>query len=122
MTGVQNSLTGLYQTIEARLALYKPLASLQGRLDLVLAQAAPVDPLASHLAAGPLVSAPTLAIAASKPDVHELIWSSTLVVCRLSYLSMISLQNGNNSVSHSLHLCIPNCQAVLGVHNSVHED
>ena len=56
VAGVQNSLTGLYQTIEARLALYKPLASLQGRLDLVLAQAAPVDPLASHLAAGPLVS------------------------------------------------------------------
>lgn len=56
MAGVQGSLTGLYQTIEARLALYKPLASLQGRLDLVLAQAAPVDPLASHLADGPMVS------------------------------------------------------------------
>ena len=54
--GVQGSLTGLYQAIEARLALYKPLVSLQGRLDLVLAQTAPVDPLASHLAAGPLVS------------------------------------------------------------------
>lgn len=53
--GVQGSLTGLYQTIEARLALYKPLASLQGRLDLVLAQAAPQDPLASHLAAGPMI-------------------------------------------------------------------
>lgn len=58
VAGVQNSLTGLYQTIEARLALYKPLTSLQGRLDLVLAQAAPVDPLASHLAAAPQVSPP----------------------------------------------------------------
>ena len=48
-------MTGLYQAVEARLALYKPLASLQGRLDLVLAQTAPVDPLATHLAAGPLV-------------------------------------------------------------------
>lgn len=56
VAGVQNSLTGLYQTIEARLALYKPLASLQGRLDLVLAQAAPLDPLASHLDAAPQVS------------------------------------------------------------------
>ena len=59
LAGVQGSLTGLYQTIEARLALYKPLASLQGRLDLVLAQAAPLDPLASHLAAGPMVSPST---------------------------------------------------------------
>ena len=56
--GVQASLTGLYQAIEARLALYKPLLSLQGRLDLVLAQAAPADPLASQLAQGPLVSLP----------------------------------------------------------------
>ena len=85
VAGVQNSLTGLYQTIEARLALYKPLASLQGRLDLVLAQAAPVDPLASHLAAGPLVSPSTPSLAASKPDVHELMCSSALVVCRLSF-------------------------------------
>ncbi|KAL0051933.1 hypothetical protein WJX82_004755 [Trebouxia sp. C0006] len=53
--GVQASLTGLYQAIEARLALYKPLVSLQGRLDLVLAQAAPADPLSAHLAQGPLM-------------------------------------------------------------------
>lgn len=53
--GVQASLTGLYQAIEARLALYKPLVSLQGRLDLVLAQAAPADPLSAHLAQGPLI-------------------------------------------------------------------
>lgn len=51
-------MTGLYQAIEARLALYKPLVSLQGRLDLVLAQAAPADPLSAHLAQGPLVSLP----------------------------------------------------------------
>ena len=70
LAGVQGSLTGLYQTIEARLALYKPLASLQGRLDLVLAQAAPVDPLASHLAAGPMVSLATLS--ASKPYMNSL--------------------------------------------------
>lgn len=54
--GVQASLTGLYQAIEARLALYKPLLSLQGRLDLVVAQTPPADPLSSHLAAGPMVS------------------------------------------------------------------
>lgn len=54
--GVQGSLTGLYQAIEARLALYKPLVSLQGRLDLVLGQTAPQDPLTSHLAAGPQVT------------------------------------------------------------------
>lgn len=80
VAGVQNSLTGLYQTIEARLALYKPLASLQGRLDLVLAQAAPADPLASHLAAGPLVSAPTPSLGASQAYVHEYMCSSILVV------------------------------------------
>ena len=54
--GVQGSLAGLYRSIEARVALYKPLVSLQGRLDLLLAQAPSVDPLASHLTAGPLVS------------------------------------------------------------------
>ncbi|KAL0027112.1 hypothetical protein WJX79_006926 [Trebouxia sp. C0005] len=53
--GVQASLTGLYQAIEARLALYKPLVSLQGRLDLLLSQAAPADPLSAHLAQGPLI-------------------------------------------------------------------
>ena len=86
VAGVQNSLTGLYQTIEARLALYKPLASLQGRLDLVLAQAAPVDPLASHLAAGPLVSPPTFSLGASKACVYEHMCSFPL---RLSCLNII---------------------------------
>lgn len=65
--GVQASLTGLYQAIEARLALYKPLLSLQGRLDLVLAQAAPADPLASQLAQGPLVSPPAWPLCVHMP-------------------------------------------------------
>ncbi len=64
-------MTGLYQAIEARLALYKPLVSLQGRLDLVLAQAAPADPLSAHLAQGPLVSPPHSQLATSCARIIE---------------------------------------------------
>ena len=39
--GAQADLAGLYQMIEARLALQRPLASLAGRLDLLCAQIPP---------------------------------------------------------------------------------
>eukprot|EP00873_Tetraselmis_striata_P018531 jgi/Tetstr1/438795/TSEL_027304.t1 len=56
--GASGALTGLYQTLDARLALYRPMLSLAGRLDLLLAQ---VDTaaggsgrdVAAALAAGP---------------------------------------------------------------------
>lgn len=87
MTGVQGSLTGLYQTIEARLALYKPLASLQGRLDLVLAQAAPLDPLASHLAAGPMVSPPTRLFGVCSAWIYDILCMLSNQACHVMLLS-----------------------------------
>ncbi len=92
--GVQASLTGLYQAIEARLALYKPLVSLQGRLDLLLAQAAPADPLSAHIAQGPLVSLPDSQQATSCARIIEV--ALDLVVCGMP-MSSVALASANTN-------------------------
>lgn len=120
VAGVQHSLTGLYQTIEARLALYKPLASLQGRLDLVLAQAAPVDPLASRLAAGPLVS-PIHSFGASTFFALVIMFFNTASLKVFSTESDTSVKMATSDY-HSHHDCIYQTafQAPSGVRKSVH--
>lgn len=114
--GVQASLTGLYQTIEARLALYKPLVSLQGRLDLVLAQTAPADPLASHLAAGPLVSPHATQVKTTvlaQPVRHTALAAAAVCFCICGVLSFAC---GTQVPSFTLASCVgtpPDGQPVM---------